>query len=250
MTDRAARLALVTRPADDAEDIVALLRDRGIGVVLSPMMRVVHRNRDIDDDAARAQAVLFTSRNGVRAFCATCGRRDVPVLTVGDSTARLAADSGFRSVESAGGDSAALARLAVERLTPAGGPLLHAAGETVAGPLSDILSDAGFQVIRRSVYAAEPVDTLSPAAVEALSGGGLDFVLLFSPRTARLFGERIREAGLESCLRRATAVCLSPAVAAATEGGNWAGRAVAARPTTEALFEALDASCRASEDRG
>ena len=87
-------------------------------------------------------------------------------------------------------------------------------------------------------------------AVEALSGDGLDFVLLFSPRTARLFTERVRDAGLESCLGRLTAVCLSSAVAAETQGSDWARRAVAARPTTEALLEAFDASFREPEDRG
>jgi uroporphyrinogen-III synthase len=250
MTDRRARRALVTRPAEDAEEIVAALRDRGMEAVLAPMMRVVHRDRNIDADAARAQTILFTSRNGVRAFCAICDRRDVPVLAVGDSTARLAVERGFGSVQSAGGDSADLARLAAERLRPADGPLLHAAGETVAGTLSETLSAAGFQVVRRPIYAAEPVDALSPAAVEALSGDMLVFVLLFSPRTARLFAERVRNAGLEPCLARLTAVCLSPAVAAETEGSDWARRAVAARPTTGALLEALDASDPEPEDRG
>lgn len=250
MTDRPARRALVTRPADDAEDIVAALRDRGIETVLSPMMRIAHRIQDIDADAARAQAILFTSRNGVRAFCAMCARRDLPVLAVGESTARLAADNGFAKVESADGDGADLARLATERLNPADGPLLHAAGETVAGALSETLTDAGFRVIRRSIYAAEPVDALSPAAVEALSGDALDFVLLFSPRNARLFEDRIAEAGLDPRLGRLRAVCLSPAVAAETGDGRWAGRIVAAQPTAKALVAALDAHLRDAEDRG
>jgi uroporphyrinogen-III synthase len=250
MTDGRARRALVTRPADDAAEIVAALLDRGIEAVLAPMMRVVPLDPDIDADAARAQAVLFTSRNGVRAFCAICDRRDVPVLAVGDSTARLAAERGFGSVESAGGDSADLARLVAARLRPADGPLLHASGDTVAGTLAETLSKAGFRVIRRSIYAAEPVEALSPEAIEALRGGELDFVLLFSPRTARLFAERVRAAGLESRLGSLTAICLSPAVAAETAAAEWARCAIAARPTTQSLLAALDADGGAAEDRG
>ncbi len=250
MADGRPRRALVTRPADDAAEIVAALREWGVEPVLAPMMRVVHLDPNIDEDAARAQAVLFTSRNGVRAFRAICNRRDVPILAVGDSTARLAAESGFGSVESAGGDSADLARLVTARLRPADGPLLHASGDTFIGTLAETLSEAGFQVIRRSIYAAEPVESLSPEAIEALRRDQLGFVLLFSPRTARLFAERVWEAGLGSCLGTLTAICLSPAVATEVAAGEWASCAIAARPTTQSLLEAFVADLGAAENRG
>ena len=232
--------ALVTRPQEDAADIAAALVGRGITPVIAPMMAVTPRDADIDADVAAAQALLFTSRNGVRAFCRLSGRRDIPVYAVGDSTAALARDEGFETADSAAGDSVALARLVAGRLTPAGGPLFHAAGETVAGDMAAALAADGFDVVRRTLYEARPVDDLPAAARDALTRGDLDYVLFFSPRTARIFEELLSRENISTATRPLTAICLSDAVAAALRRDAWKGCHVAAQPTAEALLAALD----------
>src|SRR4051812_16935975 len=98
--------------------------------------------RNLDNvaiDLTNVQAVLFTSANGVRAFAAAERRRDIPAFAVGEATAAAARLAGFTTVDTAGGDVAALADLVRERLTPARGALLHAAGSAVAGDLSGVL---------------------------------------------------------------------------------------------------------------
>ena len=63
--------------------------------MLAPMMQTEFFPIDISADVGRAQAVLFTSRNGVRAFSRVSDWRHVQVFAVGDSTANLAGDNGF-----------------------------------------------------------------------------------------------------------------------------------------------------------
>lgn len=238
--------ALVTRPDEDAAEIAAALAHRGIDPVLAPLMTVVHLTRDVAADVEEAQALLFTSRNGVRAFCALTPRRDRPVYAVGDSTASLAREAGFTTVESAGGNSSDLARLVAEKLTPEGGPLFHAAGETVAGDLSAILESHGFTTIRKALYQAVPIDALPPLAVSGLSEGSLDLVLFFSPRTARVFHELVTAAGLSDACGRMTALCLSGAVADVMPSDTWKEVRVAAEPTSTALLEAIDPAVSAA----
>src|SRR4051794_41252334 len=79
-------------------------------------------------DLEGVQALLCTSANGVRATAARTTRRDLPVLAVGDATARAARDVGFAHVESAGGDVEGLARLAARRLDSAARRLPPSAG--------------------------------------------------------------------------------------------------------------------------
>ena len=239
MSERRRRRALITRPQEDSADAAIALARRGITPVLAPMMRIEYAAAEIENEVTLAQAVLFTSRNGVRAFTRLSPRRDVAAFAVGDSTATLARDNGFVHVESAHGDSADLARLVAERLDPADGLLFHAAGETVAGELVETLNKAGFKTVRRALYEAKPVDTLAEDTVTALRDRTLDYVLFFSPRTAHIFCDLVDKAGLAATCDSLTAICLSEAVAAEISRLTWKATGVAAAPTTDALLTVI-----------
>lgn len=239
MSERRRKRALITRPQEDSADAAIALARRGITPVLAPMMRIEYAEADIESEVTLAQAVLFTSRNGVRAFSRLSQRRDVTVLAVGDSTASLARDSGFVNVESADGDSADLARLTIDRLDPANGLLFHAAGAAVAGDLTESLNKAGFKTVRRTVYEAKALDALADDTATALRDRTLDYVLFFSPRTGRIFIELVKKAGLEKTCDSLTAICLSEAVALEIADLEWRDTVIARLPTTTALLAVI-----------
>jgi uroporphyrinogen-III synthase len=235
--------ALVTRPSEDAGTVVAALASRGIEAVLEPLLAI----RFAADGAtvlapllAQAQAVLFTSANGVRAFAAAATRRDLPAFAVGAATAAAARHAGFGTVAGADGDVAGLARLVQQRLAPADGTLVHAAGRAVAGDLAAALGAAGFDSRRAVLYDAVSATALSPATADLLAAGGIALALFFSPRTALSFARLARAAGLEEACHAMTAIALSPGVAAALDGLAWGAVRSAAAPTAAALFAALD----------
>lgn len=239
MNERRRKRALITRPQEDSADAAIALARRGITPVLAPMMRIEYATADIENEVALAQAILFTSRNGVRAFSRLSPRRDVAVFAVGDSTAALARDSGFVNVESAQGDSADLARLTTDRLDPADGLLFHAAGATVAGDLTDALNKAGFKTVRRSLYEAQALEALADETATALRDRTLDYVLFFSPRTGRIFADLVEKAGLTRTCDSLTAICLSDAVASEIAAIKWRKTVTAQLPTTEALLSVI-----------
>lgn len=235
--DRARRL-LITRPRDDAEPLARILAAAGFPTLTEPMLDIVYRDGPpLDLDGV--QALLATSANGVRAFVHRDRRRGVPVMAVGDATARAAAAAGFARVESAGGDVAALADLVIGRLDPAAGPLVHVAAGDVAGDLAGRLAAAGFTYRREVLYAAETAKRLGPAALEALQAGGLAGVLLFSPRTATTWVRLVGDAGCNGACGRLTALCLSRAVAERASTLPWHRVRVAAEPTEASLIAAV-----------
>jgi uroporphyrinogen-III synthase len=231
--------ALVTRPREEALSLAAALAGRGIDAVIEPMMEV-HYRTTAAPDLANVQAVLCTSANGVRALARITRERDRPLLAVGDATASRARDEGFTNVASAGGDIADLVRLAVMRLRPQGGRLLHIAGEVVAGDLSGALRAQGFSAERIVLYNARPVATLGQSAIGALSSGKIDFAVFFSPRTAVIFVKLTTGAGLAACCRTITALSISPAADAALTTLSWRDRYVAEKPSQAALLDQLD----------
>ena len=129
--------ALVTRPRDDAAEISEALSTRGFEVVTAPMLIIESTGAVPDLDGA--QAVMFTSANGARAFATATPERDIPVFTVGDATAKCALSLGFGRVESAGADSLALVRLVGATLDPAAGAVVHGCGEAVVGDPAGLL---------------------------------------------------------------------------------------------------------------
>ena len=239
--------ALVTRPRDDSAVLVRALAARGVETVLAPLLTIAAipgAARRLPDLLAGAQALLFTSANGVRAFAAASERRELPVFAVGDATAAAARIADFRSVHSAGGDVADLAELVAARLAPTGGALVHAAGSVVAGDLAGRLDAQGFAVRRAQLYEAVPATALDAAAAAPLARGEVALALFFSPRTAATFVRLAAAAATLPACRTMTAIALSPAVAAALAPIAWRGVRIAAAPTQESLLATLDALLR------
>lgn len=230
---------LVTRPRADAVALAAELERRGHSVLQQPLLEIeIDANAPLD--LTDVQALVFTSANGVRAFVARNGRRDLPVYAVGDATAGEARTQGFVAVDSAGGDVGDLAGLIGRKAEPGNGVLLHVAGSAVAGDLSGLLTSSGFAVRREQLYTARTVTAIEAPVREALAAGTLDAVLLFSPRSAAAFVNLVQAAGVVEACGNLTAVCLSEAVAAALAPVTWRAVAVAARPNQESLLASLE----------
>jgi uroporphyrinogen-III synthase len=238
--------ALITRPQEDAADLAAALTARGIEPLVEPLLQI-KRIEGAKVDLDNVQALLFTSANGVRAFAALSGNRDLPAYTVGDGSAAAAAAAGFSHIESAGGDVNALASLAGDRLKPQDGVLFHAAGSVTAGDLATTLEQAGFTVRRVPLYQAEAATSLSPATRMNLTLGGIDLILLFSPRTAATFGALWRQAGSPN-LDRVCAICLSAAVAREVGELPWRDVFIAERPDLPSLLALVDAELQRKDE--
>jgi uroporphyrinogen-III synthase len=229
---------LVTRPKDDAEDTATKLRSRGHTVLVAPLIEIRFLDGpEISLDGV--QAILATSSNGVHAWARRTCRRDVPLFAVGAQTARAARDVGFAIVKSADGDARALAAATVDWAKPNEGALMHAAGAETKGQLAELLRAAGFKVRTKVLYDAVALNELPPEAQTALTSGELDAVLLFSPRSARIFSDCVVKAGAADRCAAVTALCISPAAADALAAIPFRAVHVAKRPGQEALLALL-----------
>lgn len=238
------RTVLITRPEEDALPLAETLRARDLRVLIEPMLRI-KPIRDVAFDVTGVQALLFTSSNGIRAFAALDRRRDLPVFTTGEASARVARNLGFKTVEAADGDVAGLVRMVRHRLKPEDGPLFHGAGSVVAGELATQIADAGFDLRRDVIYEAVQADALSPQLLQRLSDRQIDMVLLFSPRTAETFVNLIKGLGdqrdaVERGLGGTIALCFSPAVADAARALPWRSVEAAERPDLGAMLGLIE----------
>jgi uroporphyrinogen-III synthase len=229
---------LLTRPRLDAEETARLLAAQGIEAVIAPLIEIGDIP-GVSVDLAAVQAILATSANGVRALARATQERNTPVYTVGDASARVAADCGFTDVTSARGDVGALAALVRMKLDPLAGALVHVTGSAVAGDLGAELASIQFVVRRSQLYCSQTVDALPAEARQALQTGAIDTVLFYSPRTAARFAKLVAEADLEKNCRQLIACCLSTAVAKALAALTFAEIRIAEAPNQDCLFAVL-----------
>ncbi|MDA0340596.1 MAG: uroporphyrinogen-III synthase [Proteobacteria bacterium] len=229
---------LLTRPRGESERLAKELSARDVECLIAPLMEIVPMALELSAEI-HYQAVILTSGNAVEALVSSGLDPATPIFCVGDATARRLAHTDFSDVRSASGDAEDLVALICRDLVAGQDPILHLSGTMIATDIGSSVNDAGFRVDRRVVYRAQPVNAFTETTVEALGTGTVDGVLLYSPQSARLLVERLRQAALEAVTPEMTAYCLSRSVADAAEALTWRKVAVAPRPNQVDLLALL-----------
>jgi uroporphyrinogen-III synthase len=232
---------LITRPRERAVELARELERRGDTALIEPLL-AIEPVAGVAPAVDGVQGIVLTSAHAVPALSAAA--KALPVFAVGDATADAARAAGCAAVVSAHGAATDLARLIAAQCDAGAGALLHLSGEHVTEGLAEALGCVGFALRRQAVYRAVAAHALAPATVEALTARQVDAVLLFSPRTARVFLELIGRHGLLEPVAGLAAICLSAAVAQPCRDVTWRAVHVAARPELGALLEALEAARR------
>ncbi len=222
----------ITRAQPEADATAARVRALGFEAVVAPLLTVKPLPGDIDLEGVGA--IAFTSANGVRAFAARSGERDLAVFAVGEATKAAAKAARFRTVLSTDGDVRALAAGIAARRRDLGGVVLHAGPAEPAGDLIGDLATWGVPARALALYETAPAD---PPADFADQLAGFDGVLVHSPKAARRLTEWLDGAAAPGL----AAYCLSPAVAAALEGATLGPVTVAPLPNEDALLRLLPA---------
>ena len=232
---------LLTRPEPDAQRTAAALRAQGHDVITAPLLRI-EPAPEAQFDTGPWAAILITSANAAPAVAVHARMtelRALPVFAVGRRSADAMAAAGFADVTSADGNVSELVRLVGARLRPPA-RLLYLAGEDRSGDLAGDLRTRGFAVETVVIYRAVAATSLPPAAAQALTGG-VDGVLHFSRRSAEVFVDAARAAGVLESALQAAHYCLSAPIAEPLAKAGAADIRVAERPN-EALLLALIAA--------
>jgi uroporphyrinogen-III synthase len=214
---------LVTRPLPGGAATVARLQALGHEALLTPLLETQAVAWQMPD--AAPQAVMITSAAAARlAGDAAAAFHRLPTYAVGDATAAAARAAGFADVRAGeAGVQALLTAMAAAGLTR----VLHLAGED----RTDVAAPDGLMLQVRTVYRAalRPLPSLP----------SVDFVLVYSARTAAHFAAEVDRLGLA---RGDVAIAAISPAALAAAGGGWQQAVAAARPDEDAMLAAIAAA--------
>ena len=232
---------LITRPEPDAAALRAQLEALGHQVTVEPLLKIEHLPI-ASDVLAGIAGLIATSRNGLRALAASAAldaARELPLIAVGPGTAQLARELGFEHIIEGSGTADALVPVIIETSRDVYGTLAHLRGEDVAFDLRGALGARGIEVREVVCYRAMPATALTPQTRELLATGGINAVILMSPRTGAIFARLLTAAGLKKAPKSLVLLCLSPAVAATVEPLAPVRVELAASPNSAAMLAAV-----------
>jgi len=198
---------VITRPRLDAEPLAQKILALGHQVVVAPVLEIVARE-NVEIPKRAFQAVCVTSANSLRCLTAPIDFA-IPVLAVGEQSAAAARAFGFANITAQGGDVHGLVKYILSHIDPKAGPLLYISGAETSGDLEGQLRQSGYDVTRVISYDAIPQNLL-PFRAEIESSSG---VLLYSPRSAKLWQKQIELLNLTEKMADMAHFCLSLQVA-------------------------------------
>ena len=221
---------IITRPSKDAEALAMKLKALGHEPVIVPLLEIIPR-QGVAIPQRSYQAICLTSANGVVVYP---DHISIPVFTVGPQSAEAAQTAGYGAVSHHGGDVEGMVSFITTTLKPLDGPLLYLSGATTSGDLEGQLTAHGFYVDRIVTYDAVATEPHHLAGVIGNSNG----VLLYSPRSAKLWASAVERANAQSHVRNIIHFCLSTNIAKALPQ-SWPTR-IAATPDEFALLATLE----------
>lgn len=231
---RAMKTMLVTRPEPDAQSSLARLNALDIDAIAVPLMVRQTLGTSLPPADGFA-AMVLTSANAVRALGdrgVIENYRDLPVLAVGDRTAREAQEAGFARVSSAAGAFKDLVNaIGISGLK---GPLFYPTGRHQSADLAKALAPLGVMVVTTRLYDMVAAEQLPDDVFERL-GQDIDAVLAYSRRSAQIFADLA--ASLPAGRRRTLGMlCLSETVAEPLLEARFSRISLADRPDEDAMM--------------
>jgi hydroxymethylbilane synthase len=245
----AGKRIVITRPEDQAAELVAVLRNEGAQPLLIPTIRIAPLADLTPLDQAIAQVerydwLLFTSANAVAIFGerwqaagqSPAALQQVAIGAVGPATAEAIGQLGVTptvvpQTHVAEALAAGLGDVAGQRILV---PQAKAARPT----LVEQLRAKGAHVDAIPIYDTLPVP-LSAEALEALAQG-VDAVLFTSSSTVRhLLAAVAEHAAAQGQVEKAAAICIGPITAQTAREAGLSVGAVAAEATVAGLMQAL-----------
>jgi uroporphyrinogen-III synthase len=231
---------LLTRPLRESLQLAHILSLCGHEGIVSPVLEIVPVAWGLP--AAEIDAVVLTSQNAVPETHLDI-LKNIPCFCIGDATATAARAAGLTVASQAGGDRCALVA-EIAAANPA--QVLFLSGHQERADLIAELAAAHITATKRIVYRAVPLPEFSPEASQALQQNAIDWVVLYSPRSARLFCGLLAQVPMAGAPEFQLA-CLSEAVAGAwraVPGASGASSLVVANtPSTQALLAAARLLC-------
>jgi uroporphyrinogen-III synthase len=212
---------LITRPQNQAQDLLEVLQKAGFKVFVEPLFLVKKIEIKKDFFAAKnsqISALILTSANACDAVI-DCGfSKDIKIFVVGKKTAQKLQAEGFKNIKIAPQNSAiSLRDLIIKTERNKLGSILYFQGSIVSLDFKTELEKNGFTVEKVLCYQTYETENFSSDLLSFVSQNSFNQVALFSQNSAKTFFKLARKHNLLEYFKGSQILCLSEKILAAVK---------------------------------
>lgn len=223
---------LITRPIEDATELADDIHALGYETTIQPFLIIEPVDVTLPDMTAY-DALIFTSANGIKAFCAVDTHRDTPIYVVGQNTQKTAEKYGFSTIINADGSLKELESLLNNQEKHQ--KLLYLRARDIAHPLQ-----THHKMEEVIIYQSIRNHDIPSDLVTSIQNADFSHILFFSRRTAQHFVTFIHHTpSLETGLKRTKALCLGDSMLEFLEELPWHSIHIADMPNRQGMVDLL-----------
>lgn len=234
------RRVLVTRPEPGASATASALRPAGFDPVIASLTAILPLPVDGAFDIDGIDAVAVTSANALRHAPERLIARlaELPLFTVGEATAAIAREAGFRSITTGCGDAADLADSLLANV-PTQATVLYLCGKVRRRDFERTLGAKGRKTVPLETYDTGRRDVVDAARQLLGLGSRFHAVLVHSSEAAVALANVLTRPDVADLFDEAMLVAISTRAAAPVEA-LFSGRiAIAPQPNDAAMVSML-----------
>jgi len=211
---------LLTRPLNDSKELILRFTSLGHKVSHLPVINIVPL-KYVEPDFSQFQGIIFTSTNAIKNLNTSKIDKKIQCFCVGNSTEKIAKQSGFQNIFCAEGNVNNLKEIILQNFDKKGGSLIYISGELTSYNLEKDLISVGYSVKRLINYTVKPIEKIRDDFIKNLKSFIPDIVFIYSENSARNFLNISKKYNLQDEWMKTNLMCLGERASSVLNEIKW-----------------------------
>ena len=211
---------LLTRPFDDSKDLILRFTSLGHKVSHLPVISVEAVLYD-EPDYSQFKGIIFTSANAIKNLNTSKIDKNIECFCVGNSTEKIAKQSGFQNIFCAEGNVNNLKEIILQNFDKKSGSIIYISGELISYNIDKDLVTEGYSVTRLINYTIKPIQEIKEAFVKDLKLLIPDMVFIYSENSARNFLKILKKYNLKDDWMETNLMCIGERASSVLNEIKW-----------------------------
>ena len=211
---------LLTRPFDDSKDLILRFTSLGHKVSHLPVISIEPVQYD-EPDYSQFKGIIFTSANAIKNLDMSKIDKNIECFCVGNSTEKIAKQSGFQNIFCAEGNVNNLKEIILQNFDKKSGSIIYISGELISYNIDKDLVTEGYSVTRLINYTIKPIQEIKEAFVKDLKLLIPDMVFIYSENSARNFLKILKKYNLQDYWMETNLMCIGERASSVLNEIKW-----------------------------
>jgi len=211
---------LLTRPLDDSKDLILRFTSLGHKVSHLPVISIESVQYN-EPDYSRFKGIIFTSANAIKNLNTLKIDKNIECFCVGNSTEKIAKQSGFKNIFCAEGNVNNLKEIILQNFDKKSGSIIYISGELISYNIDKDLINEGYSVTRLINYTVKPIQEIQESFIKDLKLLIPDIVFIYSENSARNFLKISKKYNLQDHWMETNLMCIGERASSVLNEIKW-----------------------------